>query len=236
LVGDFGLEALVDDTSARYVTDWSPGAEKEYRVRFVCDPNSLTMLNGRSHIIFQALTGSSKVVARVELRYKSLNYELRSGILTDNNQWVNTGWWYIPDDLQVIELDWRAATSPDSADGGLTMWINEVQSESRAGVQNHTLQVDFVRLGLVAGVDSGTLGSMYFDAFESRRQSYIGLPDAIATPQPTGTGTVTVTETTTSTPTLTETPTPTFAPTDAPTGTATVTGTMTVTPTMTPTP
>ena len=107
LAGGYGLEAIADDTAPRYVTDWSPVAEKEYHVRFAFDPNSLTMLDGRSHVIFQALSGSSKVIARVELRYKSLNYELRSGVLTDANQWVNTGWWYIDDGPQVIELDWR---------------------------------------------------------------------------------------------------------------------------------
>jgi hypothetical protein len=29
-------------------------------------------------------------------------------------------------------------------------------------------------LGAVAGIDSGTRGTIFFDAFESRRQSYIG--------------------------------------------------------------
>jgi hypothetical protein len=29
-------------------------------------------------------------------------------------------------------------------------------------------------LGAVAGIDAGTRGTYYFDAFESRRQNYIG--------------------------------------------------------------
>jgi hypothetical protein len=176
LVGVYGLEAIADDTAPRYLTDWGPVAEKEYHVRFAFDPNGLTMLDGRSHVIFQALSGSSKVIARVELRYKSLNYELRSGVLTDANQWVNTGWWYIDDGPQVIELDWRGARFPWTPDGSLTMWINEEQSERRDGIANGSLSVDLVRLGLVAGIDTGTLGSMSFDAFESRRTSHIGMP------------------------------------------------------------
>jgi hypothetical protein len=91
-----------------------------------------------------------------------------SGILTDANQWVNTSWWYVDDAPQVMELEWREATDPSSADGRLVMWINEVQSETREGIANFSLSVDLVRLGLVAGVDTGTLGSMNFDAFESR--------------------------------------------------------------------
>ena len=194
----YGLEAIADDTAPRYVTDWGPVAEKEYHVRFVFDPNSLTMFDGRSHVIFQALSGSSKVIARVELRVKSLNYELRSGVLTDANQWLNTGWWYIDDGPQVIELDWRGARFPWSPDGSLTIWINEEQAESLDGIDNSLQQVDLAQMGLVVGVDSGTLGSMRFDAFESRRWGHIGLPDDLATPEPTGTATGTPTKTPTS--------------------------------------
>lgn len=131
---------------------------------------------------------------------------MRSGILTDANQWVNTSWWYVDDAPQVMELEWREATDPSSADGRLVMWINEVQSETRDGIANFNLSVDLVRLGLVAGVDAGTLGTMNFDAFESRRYSYIGLPGEEPTPIPSGTPTVTRTLTTTPTPTTTLTP------------------------------
>jgi hypothetical protein len=34
--------------------------------------------------------------------------------------------------------------------------------------------MDRARLGALAGMDVGTSGTYYFDAFESRRQSYIG--------------------------------------------------------------
>ena len=118
------------------------------------------------------------------MRYKSLNYEVRSGILTDAVRWVNTGWWYIDVAPQVVELEWKAASDLASADGRLVMWINEVQSESREGIANSTARVDQARLGLVSGVASGTLGAMIFDAFESRRCTHIGLPGADPTPMP----------------------------------------------------
>jgi hypothetical protein len=127
------------------------------------------------------------------MRYKSLHYEVRSGILTDANRWVNTGWWSIDDAPQVMEPEWHAASNPASADGRLVMWINEVQSETRERIANYSLSVDLVRLGLVAGVDTGTLGTMNLDAFESRRYSYIGLPGEEPTPIPSGTPTTTPT-------------------------------------------
>ncbi len=39
---------------------------------------------------------------------------------------------------------------------------------------NDTRRIDRVRLGAVAGIDTGTRGTYYFDAFESRRQTAIG--------------------------------------------------------------
>ncbi len=110
------------------------------------------------------------------MRYKSLDYEARSGSLTDANPWVNTSRWHVEDAPQVMELEWYSASSPASADGRLVMWINEVQSETRQGIANFSLSVDLMRLDLVAGVDTGTLGTMNIDAFESRRYSSIGLP------------------------------------------------------------
>ena len=176
MVGAYGMETVINDTALLYVTDWSPFAEKQYRARFVVDANSLAMLEGRSHVIFYGLTGTSKAVVRVEFRYKTGNYEIRAGLLTDANQWVNTAWWHVDDGPQTIELHWWAATSPGGADGGLTLWIDGVQSEARSGISNSSFRIDFVRLGPVAGIDSGTLGSMFFDAFESRRETHIGLP------------------------------------------------------------
>jgi len=176
LDGAFGLDASIDGTAPLYVTDSSPVAEREYRARFIFDPNSLAMLDGRSHSIFQALAGASRAVARVELRRKSGNYELRSGILSESSGWVNTSWWYISDAPQVIEIEWGASDSVDAPNGLLTLWINEIQFETQGGIRNDGQQVDLVRLGAVAGIDSGTLGSMYFDAFESRRETHIGPP------------------------------------------------------------
>jgi hypothetical protein len=52
-----------------------------------------------------------------------------------------------------------------------------VLKETISGVDNDNLSIqaiDEVSLGAVAGVDSTTSGTTYFDAFESRRSSYIG--------------------------------------------------------------
>ena len=54
-------------------------------------------------------------------------------------------------------------TSPRFAQANLT------------GIDNDTRRIDRLRLGATADLDNGTSGTYYFDAFESRRTSYIGL-------------------------------------------------------------
>ncbi len=58
--------------------------------------------------------------------------------------------------------------------GRLTFWLDGTQQASVTGINNDTRRIDTVRVGVVTGLDAGTSGTEYFDAFESRRQTYIG--------------------------------------------------------------
>jgi hypothetical protein len=74
----------------------------------------------------------------------------------------------------VIEVDWQAATAPGANNGRLDLWINEVEVANLTGIDNDTRRIDRARLGPLAGLDTGTRGNYFFDAFESRRLTYIG--------------------------------------------------------------
>ncbi|HET9906304.1 MAG TPA: hypothetical protein VFQ23_06675, partial [Anaerolineales bacterium] len=174
LVGNYGLQAVVDDTNTIYVTDDTPNAEPRYRARFYFDPNSITMANGDAHFIFKGFLGSGTDVLQVELRNSSGAYQIRGKILNDASSFVVTNWFTISDAPHYIELDWRAATGAGANNGGLTLWIDNVQQANITNVDNDTSRIDRVRLGALAGMDAGTSGTYFFDAFESRRQNYIG--------------------------------------------------------------
>ena len=94
--------------------------------------------------------------------------------MNDNSAFVVTNWFTISDAAHVIELDWRASTGAGANNGGLTLWIDGVQQADLTGVDNDTSRIDRVRLGALAGMDAGTNGTYFFDAFESRHQNYIG--------------------------------------------------------------
>ena len=246
LVGARGLQAVLDDVNPIHVTDDTPNAEPRYRARFYLDPNSISMTNGDMFFIFNGFQGTSTAVMRVEFRRNAGMYQLRAMIVNDTSTWTNTSSFTISDASHFIELDWRAATSVGANNGRLTLWIDGVQKANLSAIDNDSLRIDRVRLGAVSGVDTGTRGTFYLDAFESRRQTYIGPANGASTPTPTATRTATnppgTTPTHTRTPTITVTASHTPTPSSTPTPTSTRTQTLTPTPTpthtrtLTPTP
>jgi hypothetical protein len=174
LVGSQGLQAVIDDVNAIYVTDDRPNAERHYRMRFYFDPNSLAMANGDSHLIFRGYSGTKTVVTRVEFGFSAGSYQIKAAVMSDGSTWTETNWFPISDAPHFIELDWRAATLVGVNNGGLSLWIDGVQQADLIYIDNDTWRLDRVQLGALASLDAGTRGSYYFDGFESRRQTYIG--------------------------------------------------------------
>ncbi len=179
IAGTYGMQALIDDNNAIYVTDQTPAAAPRYRARFHFDPNSIPMAEGNAHHIFYGYMGTSTLVLRVELRRYYGDYEIRASMLNDSTGWNYTSWQPIRDQMHSIELDWRAASGSGANNGRLTMWLDGQQRADLTGWDNDTRRIDFVRLGAVADIDTGTRGTYYFDAFDSRSESAIG-PDPTA--------------------------------------------------------
>ncbi|HEY6074068.1 MAG TPA: metallophosphoesterase, partial [Anaerolineales bacterium] len=170
IVGGFGLSALINDNTSMYVTDDTPNVEPVYRSRFYFDPNSISMVSGDTHFIFTGYSGTTTAVLRIAFRSSSGAYQIRGNLLNNSGTWINTSWFTISDAPHFIETYWRS----DATNGGLTLWIDGVQKADLTGVANDTRRIDRVQLGAVSGIDTGTRGTYYFDAFESRRQTYIG--------------------------------------------------------------
>jgi hypothetical protein len=167
------MQAVINNSNSIFVSDDTPSAEPRYRARFYFDPNSITMANGDNFVLFKAYAGTNTAVVRVEFRQSSGSYQLRAALLNNSAGWVTSSWFTISDATHFFEFDWRAATAAGANDGGLTLWIDGTQQADLTGVDNDTLRIDSVQLG-VFGIDAGTSGTYYFDAFESRRQTYVG--------------------------------------------------------------
>lgn len=180
LIGNQGLQLTINSNTATYLTDDRPTANPQYRVRFYFDPNSITMAQGNAHFILYGYAGASTAVFRLEFRFYNDVYQLRSALVNDGTTWKTSPWRTITDAPHAIELAWQAATDTGANNGGLTLWIDGIQQGNLTGIDNDTRRVDRVRLGAIAGIDTETRGAYHFDAFESRRYTYVGA-DALET-------------------------------------------------------
>jgi PKD repeat protein len=174
LAGTHGLQIVIDDNTWMYVRDDTPASEPHYRARFYFDPNSITMGTTDAHYIFVGL-GAGGEVFRLFMRYWNDTYRLMGLIRDDAGGWGYTSMRALTDEPHYIEIDWQAATGDGANDGYLSLWIDGVLQQTRLGIDNDTRRVDEVRLGPSAGIDTSTRGTYYFDAFESRRETYIGM-------------------------------------------------------------
>jgi Big-like domain-containing protein/calcineurin-like phosphoesterase family protein/fibronectin type III domain protein len=174
LNGSYGLQAAVNDNNPIYVTDNTPNAEPRYRARFYLDPNSIVMADKDAFYPLYGYSGASTAILRIEFRLFKNSYQVRAAFRNDGSGWTSSNWANISDAPHFIELDWQASTSAVANDGSLTLWIDGVQNASLTGVDNDTRRIDSIQLGVTSGVDSTTRGTLYFDAFQSRRVSYIG--------------------------------------------------------------
>lgn len=176
--GAYGVQAAINDNNAIYMTDNTPNAEPRYRARFYFDPNSIVMADRDSHYLLYGYDSTAIPILRLEFRYSKGNYQLRAAARNDSNGWANSGWVNITDSPHSIELDWQAATLAGANNGSLSLWVDGgnsgVPNASVSGIDNDTRRIDSIQVGAVAEIDSGTRGIYYFDAFESRRVSYIG--------------------------------------------------------------
>ena len=174
-----GMAALMANNTGMYITDQRPNAEPRYRTRFYFDPNTITMTSGDAHFIFYGYQGTTTVVLRIEFRRLNSSYQLRFAALNDTPTtgaatWRTSSYVTISDAPHFLDLDWQAATAAGANNGSLTFWIDGIQRTPLTGLDNDTRRIDIARLGPIGGLDTGTRGSYYFDAFESRRRTYIG--------------------------------------------------------------
>jgi len=183
LIGNYGMAVNItsnNGTGMEVISD-HPGIETRYRARFYFDPNSIVMTNGDAHPIFQGATysaqsGNYTTNLQMEFRYNANLYQVRARSFDDLGGSQNTSWFTISDVSHYLEVDWASASAAGADDGHLTFWVDGVEKQNLINIDNDTRRMDRARLGPFSQplIDPGTSGTYYFDAFESRRLTYIG--------------------------------------------------------------
>jgi RHS repeat-associated protein len=172
-IGGYGLQATASGTTSMQVTDYSPLGEKQYHTRFYFNPSNFNLTPEDRVGIFSAYGGNTAF--RLFLRYSGGTYWIQQDYQTDNLTYVGGVYRPLTAGWQALEFDWRAASAPGANDGSLSMSINGVLVETLSGIDNDTYTVETVQMGLVASVDAGMSGSLYFDGFVSQSAGPIGL-------------------------------------------------------------
>jgi hypothetical protein len=174
IFGSNGLNVYINDNNSLYVTDITPFEESHYRAHFHFKPNGITMATNDAHYIFYGLDRSGTVQERIEFGKSSTGYQVRAGVLAGGS-WTTTNWVTINNAAHYLETDWQASTASSSPYNGVfTLWVDGTQQATYTNLNTYTKTIDYVQLGGVSGIDTGTRGTEYIDAFNSHRSSYIG--------------------------------------------------------------
>lgn len=167
LHGTYGMNLLIDNTTAMHVRDNTPVAETRYRFRFYIDPNGLTMADNDEFFIFAARDNSFNTNCSIKFNYTTANgYRIKATDRADG-AWDDTQYYIITDMPHCIEIDWKASSFDGADDGMLELYIDDVLKETLAGVDSDTGNVEDVRMGATSGIDAGTSGTFYLDDFAS---------------------------------------------------------------------
>jgi hypothetical protein len=113
-------------------------------------------------------------VAAVVLRRLGGNYAVMGRARQDDNSQADTGFFPISDGPHAFEIDLVRASDTEALDGTFELFIDGVSMIQLTGLDNSLAEVDFTRMGALS-VKTGASGTMYWDEFESRRGTYIGL-------------------------------------------------------------
>jgi hypothetical protein len=171
-----GLQAFVDDASALFVLDDTPDDAARYRARFYLDPNGFDpgeSLNHRRTRTLLAFSEPNRRVAAIVLRRLGGAYSVAGRARQDDNSQADTPFFPISDAPHAVEIDLVRASGADALDGSFTLWIDGVLMSRLTGLDNSLTEVDFVRMGALS-VKAGASGTLYFDEFVSKQQTYIG--------------------------------------------------------------
>ncbi|HQH70802.1 MAG TPA: Ig-like domain-containing protein, partial [bacterium] len=168
MTGNYSMAAVITDPNPRYVRDILSTNESRYRARFLFDVNSLAMADGDQHVLLRGIDGSGNAWA-VQLRFSSGGYQVQLAVFDDASISVETPWFPITDDRHAVEIEWAAATGAGTNNGFGIFWIDGSAKFLIRGIDNDTRRTASVYLGPSQGLDAGTSGTLYFDAFESAR-------------------------------------------------------------------
>ncbi len=172
MVGANGMQGTINNTTAMYVQDNSPTAEKVYHARFYFSPNTASLSVGKTHDLLIGRNNGAITIFHVQFGRTSTGLAVRLLARTTSSD-VSTAAISLNPGSNAIEITWKAATTSTGANGSAELYVNGSLAATLPGLANGKYTLEDVRLGPQT-LTSGISGVEYFDAFASSRGSYIG--------------------------------------------------------------
>lgn len=181
--GNFGLAVTLDGTQTKaFVMDTTPDGEPIYRAQFkfrqnswvIDPPQGFTTFRNTLFVGRQDLNPSTKItVMRATLiRTISFGYIVRFGVRKDNSQWQFCGDATLPvatSQVRTIMVELAVASAPGANDGYCALYRNNNLMKSESNIDNDTIRIDRVQLGIMEGAINRGTGTGHIDSFESYR-------------------------------------------------------------------
>jgi RHS repeat-associated protein len=180
--GYYSLQATADGQNELYVQDDMPRNEAYYDARFYFDPNSITASTGDSFTIFRGRDANDNTAFQVRIRKADIGYEIETISVDDAQQNVESSWSPLTDELHSIELEWQASSAPGADDGYSYLQVDGVDVAKISDVDNDSMRIDDVELGILSPSSSIFDGTVYFDDFASNWFRHIGPDPSIRLP------------------------------------------------------
>ncbi|MBI9049611.1 MAG: hypothetical protein JEZ00_09340, partial [Anaerolineaceae bacterium] len=178
-----GLEITLDNASSVYLSRQTPDEENQLISRFYFNPNSVD-ITGDSIGIYGLYSTDLQELGLITLSKGTGAYQIQASVMDDSGSTIASEWIQIRDLVHAIELHWTKASSTESHDGILSLWIDGVECANLPDLDNDIAQLDSVRIGAGIGdvIESTSTGSIYFDSYEAHRETAIGYDQELLNP------------------------------------------------------
>ncbi len=181
--GGIGLEglwaacAVSTNDKRKQLTDSTPDDETIYYASFLFDPNGVNISGGSDRIrIFQGrMDANFPFILLLRDNAGTGTFQLRLRLQTDAGpgNYVDSAWVDLPDVWHLISVDWGASTGPGNNDGFGAVLVDDLPFLNVTGVDNDTLVIRGIRLGITTRMDGITMtGTLFFDDFYSDNDGY----------------------------------------------------------------
>ena len=112
-----------DNDKRKQLIDETPVLQTNFNVRFIFDPNGISMLEGERFRFMQVKMGAERPFFIV-MKFLGGQYQIQLNTLRDDLTKAKTGWYILTDEPHTIEVDWLASSAPAADDGSAAFYLD----------------------------------------------------------------------------------------------------------------